>query len=120
MKKLLLLLAVFYAAFSFAQINEIKREESGHLYLKKNGLTSVSYNFTFSNLNESEANLLKEKLFGYHQVYIQEWSNDYSKLNVKFASDISGDILKGQITSLTDKLTGYARVQLTSPISESK
>ena len=85
MKKLLPLLIVFFGFNSFAQTDEIKREAAGISYLSMHDLNSSEYVFNFENLSESEAFLIKEKLFGFHQVYFQNWASNFSYVEIKFS-----------------------------------
>ena len=110
MKKLLPLLIVFFGFNSFAQTDEIKREAAGISYLSMHDLNSSEYVFNFENLSESEAFLIKEKLFGFHQVYFQNWASNFSYVEIKFSSNLDYLELKENITSLTKKLSSYSKV----------
>ena len=111
---------VFVGFNSFAQTDENKREEAGISYLRVNNLTSNEYVFNFENLSESEAVLIKEKLFGYHQVYLQNWASNFSYVEIKFSSDLHFLELKESITSLTKKLSSYSKVIRTQSIINKK
>jgi hypothetical protein len=80
---------LFLGLNSFAQTDEIKREEQGLSYINKHGLFKKQTQILLNNsVSQLIANNITNKLYGFHQIFSVKFSPELNSIIIDYASDL--------------------------------